>query len=131
MNKDQINALIRELRKEAENLTPGKKRDVNNKLNRIYNHLRNNTATEDEAVEPARKRCWCGRNSGRGRSAWELPSPARRDESPVDLSRGNLYKFSVCRNGGIGRRSGLKIRRSQELVGSSPTSGTREGWRSR
>ena len=48
MNKDQINALIRELRKEAENLTPGKKRDVNNKLNRIYIHLRN-VANEDEA----------------------------------------------------------------------------------
>ena len=56
MNKDQINALIRELRKEAENLTPGKKRDVNNKLNRIYNHLRNNTATEDEAVEYDRQK---------------------------------------------------------------------------
>ena len=55
MNKDQINALIRELRKEAENLTPGKKRDVNNKLNRIYNHLRNN-ATEDEAVEYDRQK---------------------------------------------------------------------------
>ena len=49
MNKDQINALIRELRKEAENLTPGKKRDVNNKLNRIYSHLRN--ASGDEAPE--------------------------------------------------------------------------------
>ena len=56
MNKDQINAIIRELRKEAENLTPGKKRDVNNKLNRIYNHLRNNTATEDEAVEYDRQK---------------------------------------------------------------------------
>ena len=58
MNKDQINALIRELRKEAENLTPGKKRDVNNKLNRIYNHLRNNTATEDDspAVEYDRQK---------------------------------------------------------------------------
>ena len=49
MNKDQINALIRELRKEAENLTPGKKRDVNNKLNRIYNHLRN-VANEDDSL---------------------------------------------------------------------------------
>lgn len=49
MSKDQINALIRELRKEAENLTPGKRRDVNNKLNRIYSHLRN--ASEDEAPE--------------------------------------------------------------------------------
>lgn len=56
MNKDQINALIRELRKEAENLTPGKKRDVNNKLNRIYNHLRTITATEDEAVEYERQK---------------------------------------------------------------------------
>ena len=57
MNKDQINALIRELRKEAENLTPGKKRDVNNKLNRIYNHLRN-TASEDDspAVEYDRQK---------------------------------------------------------------------------
>ena len=55
MNKDQINAIIRELRKEAENLTPGKKRDVNNKLNRIYNHLRN-TASEDEAVEYDRQK---------------------------------------------------------------------------
>ena len=57
MNKDQINALIRELRKEAENLTPGKKRDVNNKLNRIYNHLRN-VANEDDspAVEYDRQK---------------------------------------------------------------------------
>ena len=57
MNKDQINALIRELRKEAENLTPGKKRDVNNKLNRISNHLRN-VANEDDspAVEYDRQK---------------------------------------------------------------------------
>lgn len=57
MNKDQINALIRELRKEAENLTTGKKRDVNNKLNRIYNHLRN-VANEDDspAVEYDRQK---------------------------------------------------------------------------
>ena len=57
MNKDQMNALIRELRKEAENLTPGKKRDVNNKLNRIYNHLRN-VANEDDspAVEYDRQK---------------------------------------------------------------------------
>lgn len=57
MNKDHINALIRELRKEAENLTPGKKRDVNNKLNRIYNHLRN-VANEDDspAVEYDRQK---------------------------------------------------------------------------
>ena len=57
MNKDQINALIRELRKEAENLTPGKKRDVNNKLNRIYSHLRN-VANEDDspAVEYDRQK---------------------------------------------------------------------------
>ena len=57
MNKDQINAIIRELRKEAENLTPGKKRDVNNKLNRIYNHLRN-VANEDDspAVEYDRQK---------------------------------------------------------------------------
>ena len=52
MNKDQINALIRELRKEAENLTPGKKRDVNNKLDRISSALRNAPDPVDE-VDPA------------------------------------------------------------------------------
>ena len=51
MNKDQINALIRELRKEAENLTPGKKRDVNNKLDRISSALRNAPEPVEE-VDP-------------------------------------------------------------------------------
>ena len=35
MSNEKINAIIRELRKSAEELTPGKRRDVNNKLNRI------------------------------------------------------------------------------------------------
>ena len=50
--------------------------------------------------------------------------PAPEAISSVDLGGRKLYRFWIRRNGGIGRRSGLKIRRSQELVGSSPTSGT-------
>ena len=33
----------------------------------------------------------------------------------------------TCRNGGIGRRSGLKIRRRQKRAGSTPAFGTRKG----
>jgi hypothetical protein len=36
------------------------------------------------------------------------------------------YNPPPRRSGGIGRRSGLKIRRPQKRVGSSPTSGTSE-----
>lgn len=32
----------------------------------------------------------------------------------------------TCRNGGIGRRSGLKIRRRQKRAGSTPAFGTRK-----
>lgn len=49
MSNEKINALVRELRKSAENLTPGRRRDVNNKLDRIARHLRN--VTEDAAPE--------------------------------------------------------------------------------
>jgi hypothetical protein len=57
MNKSNINALIRELRNEAQTLPAGKKRDVLSKLDRIDLHFRragaktpaNNEVTEDEA----------------------------------------------------------------------------------
>lgn len=56
MRKDKINELIRELRKSADTLTPGKRRDVNNKLNRIALALRNAPDTEDDpAVEYERQ----------------------------------------------------------------------------
>lgn len=41
MSNEKINSLIRELRKSAETLAPGKRRDVNNKLDRISMALRN------------------------------------------------------------------------------------------
>ena len=52
MSNDKIKALIRELRRSAETLTPGKKRDVNNKLDRISSALRNAPDPVDE-VDPA------------------------------------------------------------------------------
>lgn len=51
MSNDKIKALIRELRRSAETLTPGKKRDVNNKLDRISSALRNAPDPVDE-VDP-------------------------------------------------------------------------------
>ena len=51
MSNDKIKALIRELRKSAETLTPGKKRDVNNKLDRISSALRNAPEPVEE-VDP-------------------------------------------------------------------------------
>lgn len=57
MSKDQINALIRELRKSAEELTPGKRRDVNNKLDRISIALRGNAdQAEDEDTDQVYER---------------------------------------------------------------------------
>lgn len=57
MKIDSINALIRELRNEAQTLPAGKKRDVLNKLERIQLHFRKagastpatDTVTEEEA----------------------------------------------------------------------------------
>ena len=51
MSNEKINAIIRELRRSAETLTPGKRRDVNNKLDRISLALRNAPAVDDE-VDP-------------------------------------------------------------------------------
>lgn len=49
MSKDQINALIRELRKSADTLPDGKRRDINNKLDRISIALRSHAdRAEDE-----------------------------------------------------------------------------------
>ena len=57
MNKDQINAIIRELRKSADNLPDGKRRDINNKLDRISIALRNNAdRAEDEDTEQVYER---------------------------------------------------------------------------
>jgi hypothetical protein len=47
MNKDKINALIREIRTAAESLPAGKRRDVNNKLDRITLALRSGSGPED------------------------------------------------------------------------------------
>ena len=55
MSNEKINALVRELRKSAENLTPGKRRDVNNKLDRIVRHLRNVTVDDAPEVEYERQ----------------------------------------------------------------------------
>lgn len=52
MSNEKIKALIRELRRSAETLTPGKRRDVNNKLDRISSALRNAPDPVDE-VDPA------------------------------------------------------------------------------
>jgi hypothetical protein len=46
--------------------------------------------------------------------------PASILTGPHDL----IIKATSCRSGEIGKRSGLKIRRAQALVGSIPTSGT-------
>lgn len=54
MSKDQINALIRELRKSADTLPDGKRRDINNKLDRISIALRSN-ADRAEDEDPARE----------------------------------------------------------------------------
>lgn len=40
MNEEKINAIVRELRKSAENLPGGKRRDINNKLDKIVLALR-------------------------------------------------------------------------------------------
>ena len=57
MSNEKINAIIRELRKSAETLTPGKRRDVNNKLNRISFALRNSGYNgEDEVKEYERQK---------------------------------------------------------------------------
>ena len=57
MSNEKINSLIRELRKSAETLTPGKRRDVNNKLNRISYALRNSEYNgEDEVKEYERQK---------------------------------------------------------------------------
>ena len=57
MSNEKINAIIRELRKSAETLTPGKRRDVNNKLNRISCALRNSGYNgEDEVKEYERQK---------------------------------------------------------------------------
>ena len=53
MSNERINALIRELRRSAETLTPGKRRDVNNKLDRISSALRKASPQVDEYVDPA------------------------------------------------------------------------------
>lgn len=49
-----------------------------------------------------------------------------KNTKKILTSRGSSYiivKYSESRSGGIGRRSGLKIRRRQKRVGSSPTFG--------
>ena len=59
MSNEKINAIIRELRKSAEELTPGKRRDVNNKLNRIAIALRksdNKVVETDEVHEYERQK---------------------------------------------------------------------------
>ena len=57
MSNEKINAIIRELRKSAETLTPGKRRDVNNKLDRISIALRNSEYNgEDEVKEYERQK---------------------------------------------------------------------------
>lgn len=59
MSNEKINAIIRELRKSAEELTPGKRRDVNNKLNRIAIALRksdNKVVETDEVQEYERQK---------------------------------------------------------------------------
>ena len=53
MSNEKINSIIRELRRSAETLTPGKRRDVNNKLDRILSALRNAPVVEDEEVDPS------------------------------------------------------------------------------
>ena len=52
MSNEKINAIIRELRRSAETLTPGKRRDVNNKLDRITMALRN-AEVRDEETDPS------------------------------------------------------------------------------
>lgn len=55
MESENLAAIIRELRVAANELTPGKRRDVNNKLDRIALHLRNGakkTAWVDKTVAP-------------------------------------------------------------------------------
>lgn len=59
MSNEKINAIIRVLRRSAETLTPGKRRDVNNKLDRITMALRNAEVRDDEtdpAIEFERQR---------------------------------------------------------------------------
>ena len=51
MSNDTLQALVREIRKAAETLPAGKRRDVNNKLDRITLALRS-TATVDKTVAP-------------------------------------------------------------------------------
>ena len=51
MSNDKIQAIVREIRKAAETLPAGKRRDVNNKLDRITLALRS-TATVDKTVAP-------------------------------------------------------------------------------
>lgn len=55
MKKEQLHAIIRELRKAAESLPAGKRRDVNNKLDRVALALRTGTgpdpATRDEVAD--------------------------------------------------------------------------------
>lgn len=46
MKKEQLHAIIRELRKAAESLPAGKRRDVNNKLDRVALALRTGTGPE-------------------------------------------------------------------------------------
>lgn len=54
MSNEKINAIIRELRKSADNLPDGKRRDINNKLDRISIALRSN-ADRAEDEDPARE----------------------------------------------------------------------------
>ena len=49
MRNEKINALIRELRKTAATLPDGKRRDINNKLDRIHLALRNAQEPDEDA----------------------------------------------------------------------------------
>ena len=51
MSNDKLYALVREIRKAAESLPAGKRRDVNNKLDRITLALRS-SGTVDKTVAP-------------------------------------------------------------------------------
>ena len=59
MSDEKIQALIRELRKSAATLPDGKRRDINNKLDRIHLALRKAPAIEEEvdhSIEYERQR---------------------------------------------------------------------------
>lgn len=50
MSNERINALVRELRQEAQTLSPGKRRDINNKLDRVVLALRQNDIPDESAT---------------------------------------------------------------------------------